>query len=227
MSRLFPKVRNSCIEIMEKLMSLPCGQAFLEPTDDKVPNYHNIIKHPIDLRTIAKRMQNNEYTSISQWDKDMNLIWNNAEKYYTKNSYIGILANQLHIHYDKEYKKIKAPQIAKWSRAVFSYKAKLENLFEKAPPVIGAFAQKSGIPGESLKGFSEEELNVFIRMSLYLQNPQDSKKMAQIIKFYQPDLNIEKGKVEIDVNDLSTQSLYSLRDYVTLRLAEMNISYPK
>ena len=48
-----------------------------------------------------------------------------------------------------------------------------------------------------------------------------------IIKHFQPNVEIGKGDIEIDVNDLEKQTLHSLRNYVELRLAEMNISYPK
>lgn len=231
MSRMTKKIRAICIDIMDKLMKLPCAKVFLDPVDpvkDNVPNYLQVIKHPIDLNTINKRLINGEYPGVSQWDKDMNFVWNNAEKYYQKSSYIGILANQLHIHYDKEYMRIKITRIAKWTRVVFDFKTRLEHLFEKIPPFVGAIGMfPDRNEKDKLKPFSEEELNVFIRMSLYLENPCDSRKMAQIVQYFQPDCKIESAKSEIDVNDLNVNTLYALRDYVTYRLAEMNLEYPR
>lgn len=228
MSKLPERTRAICIDIMEKLMQLPCAKPFLNPVDaeqDETANYYNVIKHPIDLNQIYKRLTNNEYTGISQWDKDMNFVWNNAEKFFNKTSMTGILAAELHRHYDKEYQRVKILRLAKWSRVVFSFRTKLESLFENVPPVIGALAQLSS--EGPMKPFSEEELNQFIRMSLYLQNPLDSKQMAQIVQHYQPDCKIGKGNVEIDVNDMDVQTLHALRDFVTFRLAEMNIAYPR
>lgn len=80
---------------------------------------------------------------------------------------------------------------------------------------------------DKLKPFSEEELNVFIRMSLYLKNPCDSRKMARIVQYFQPDCKIQSANSEIDVNDLNVNTLYALRDYVTYRLGEMNLEYPR
>ncbi|OHT13122.1 Bromodomain containing protein [Tritrichomonas foetus] len=231
MSKISKRIRVICIDIMDKLMKLPCAKVFLDPVDpvkDNVPTYLQVIKHPIHLRLINKRLLNNEYSGISHWDKDMNLVWNNAEKFYQKTSYIGILANELHKHYDKEYQRIKLQRLAKWSRAVFGFKSQLEKLFDTIPPVVGALAQfpeKSST--EKLKPFSEEELNIFIRMSLYLRNSHDSKKMAQIVQHFQPDIVFSSLDNEIDVNDLEITTLYALRDYVTYRLAEMNLVYPK
>jgi hypothetical protein len=212
-------------------MKLPCAKVFLHPVDpirDDVPNYLQVIKHPVDLNLILKRLQNNEYAGISHWDKDMSFIWSNAEKFYQKDSLMAILANQLRRHYDKQYQRVKVLRLAKWSRVVIGFKARLEALFDQIPPVIGALATFSDKTGQtSLKPFSEEELNIFIRMSLYLQNPVDAKKMAQIIRHCQPELEFGQGENEIDVNDLAIETLYTLRDFVTYRLAEMNIAYPK
>ena len=228
MSKLPERTRLICVDIMDKLMAHPCAAMFLNPVDpenDDAPNYHAIVKHPIDLTHIYKKLSGNEYTSITQWDKDMNLIWNNAEKFYNKGSMPAILAGELKHHYDKEYQRIKLLKLPTWSRVVFGFKAKLEDLFENIPPVVGAMCQFSD--GDQTKPFSEEELSIFIRMCLYLQNTQDSQKMAQIIQYYQPDCKIEKGTFEIDVNDLAVPTLHALRDFVTFRLAEMNILYPK
>lgn len=87
MSRMAKKTRAICIDIMDKLMKLPCAKVFLDPVDpvkDNVPNYFQVIKHPIDLKTINKRLLNGDYPGVSQWDKDMNYVWNNAEKFYQK-----------------------------------------------------------------------------------------------------------------------------------------------
>jgi hypothetical protein len=230
MSRLAKRTRLTCIEIMDDLMRLPCAKVFLhavDPVRDDVPTYLQVIKHPVDLGLVLKRLQNNEYQGISAWDKDMGYIWQNAEKFYQKGHLMSILANELHRHYDKEYQRVKVLRLAKWSRVVIGFRARLEALFEQIPPVIGALAAFSDKTGQALKPFSEEELNIFIRMSLYLQNPVDAKKMAQIVQHCQPELEVTGQAVELDVNDLSVQTLYCLRDFVTFRLAEMNVAYPR
>lgn len=232
MSRLPKHVKQICVDIMDKLMALPCAAVFIDPVSperDGVPTYFNIIKHPIDLTTIYKKLNNNEYNGFHQWDKDMNLIWTNAEKFYKKTSYIGALANELRKHYEKEHQRFKILRIAKWSRVVLGYKAHLDHLFENVPPIIGTMAQQTERDStqQQLKPFSEEELNIFIRMTSYLTNPDDTQKMTKIILLNQPELKIDENNFEIDVNDLSIPTLYALRDYITFRLAEMNLAYPK
>lgn len=230
MSGKFSKqIQNICLEITETLMSQPCGKLFLQPTEPDNPKYQQVIKHPIGLEMIHTRLADGEYTCVSQWEKDVCLIWANAEKFHTKNSYVYYMAAELQNHFNKLFqKKIKNRRLAKWSRTVFTLKTKLEALFNEIPPIIGAFSiQPEMIQGKDVKLFSEEELNTFIRMSLYLQNTEDSKKLGMIIKHFQPDIKFENDEIEIDVNDLDKVTLHSLRNYIELRLAEMNILYPK
>lgn len=225
-------MKEMCLEIMDRIMKLPCAAVFLDPVNperDGVPNYYTFIKHPIDLGSIYKKLLNNEYNGFHQWDKDMNLVWTNAEKFYKKNSYIGALADELRKHYEKEHQKLKVLRIAKWSRVVIGFRTELEQLFDQVPPILGTLAQKNDRESadQQLKQFSEEELNILIRMIGYLKESTDSQNMAKIILLYQPETKINESPFEIDVNDLKLETLYSLRDYVSFRLAEMNLAYPK
>ena len=231
-AKLSPKTQQICLEIMEIIMRKPSAAVFLTPVDpekDNVPDYYQVIKHPIDLGTIQKRLKNGEYSNKSQWDKDMNLIWSNAEKYYKKGSLISILANELHRVYEKECEKLRLLRVAKWSRVIVELNQKLDRLYEQPPAVVNALLQLQGRKNEEkLKPFSEEELNTLIHMSQYLSNPHDSLKMYRIIKYFQPDADVDgKTITKLDVNDLELKTLYALRDYITFRLAEMNMQYPR
>ena len=231
-TKLSPKTQQICLEIMDILMQKPSASVFLSPVDpekDNVPDYYQVIKHPIDLGTIHKRLQNGEYSNKSQWDKEMNLVWTNAEKYYKKGSLISILANELHRVYDKECEKLKLLRTAKWSRVIVDLNQKLDRLYEQPPAVVNALLQlKERKDEEKLKPFSEEELNILIHMSQYLANNHDSMKILRIIKYFQPDTVIANNNLfKLDVNDLELKTLYALRDYITYRLAEMNIQYPR
>jgi hypothetical protein len=214
---------------MDTLMARPCAQPFLHPLDpsqEDIPNYAQLIKHPMDLTLVQKRLANNEYQNVGNWYRDMALIWMNAEK--LNNPYQKLLAIELHRRYEKEYERVKLLRLVKWSRVVLRFKGKIEALYDRMPPYLGAMrelAEKETT--ETLKPFSEEELNVFIRMSLYLTDATDARRMAKIIQDVQPDYQFATDDQEVDVNDLSLVSLHALRKFVTYRLAEMNIAYPK
>ncbi|CAG8709511.1 16306_t:CDS:2, partial [Racocetra fulgida] len=69
-------------EILNRLKSHPSSLPFHEPVNgDDVPDYYDIIKDPMDLSTVLKRIENNRYRSLLEFATDMQKIWNNAKIY--------------------------------------------------------------------------------------------------------------------------------------------------
>jgi transcriptional activator SPT7 len=55
---------------------------FLKPVQKReAPNYYDIIKRPMDLGTMSKKLKNYQYTSKAEFEVDLNLIWNNCLMY--------------------------------------------------------------------------------------------------------------------------------------------------
>lgn len=50
----------------------------LLPSKKKYPEYYEVIENPIDLKTIAIKIQNNEYASLNEMEKDLTLMTKNA-----------------------------------------------------------------------------------------------------------------------------------------------------
>ena len=46
-----------------------------------IPDYHKIIKHPMDFGTIKKRLENNYYWSAKECIKDFNTVFTNCYVY--------------------------------------------------------------------------------------------------------------------------------------------------
>ncbi|NXC70224.1 PB1 protein, partial [Anhinga anhinga] len=79
-------------EILEQLLEAvavatnPSGRLISElfqklPSKVQYPDYYAIIKEPIDLKTIAQRIQNGTYKSIHAMAKDIDLLAKNAKTY--------------------------------------------------------------------------------------------------------------------------------------------------
>ena len=74
------QVKEACLEIMDKVMKRPCAALFLEPVDpdrDGAPNYYMVVKRPVDLGTIRRRLENDEYPSVAAWNREMNQMLKN------------------------------------------------------------------------------------------------------------------------------------------------------
>ncbi|XP_051998007.1 bromodomain adjacent to zinc finger domain protein 2B isoform X2 [Xyrauchen texanus] len=63
---------------------------FLTPVNPKsVPGYHKIIKKPMDLSTIRDKLTNSQYLNLETFIIDVNLVFDNCEKFNEDNSDIG------------------------------------------------------------------------------------------------------------------------------------------
>lgn len=67
----------------------------LLPSRKLYPDYYQVIDHPIDLKQIATKIQNNEYSNLNEMEKDLNLMTKNACSYNEPGSQIYKDAKQL------------------------------------------------------------------------------------------------------------------------------------
>ncbi|XP_029411232.1 protein polybromo-1 isoform X23 [Nannospalax galili] len=93
-------------EILEQLLEAivvatnPSGRLVSElfqklPSKVQYPDYYAIIKEPIDLKTIAQRIQNGSYKSIHAMAKDIDLLAKNAKTYNEPGSQVFKDANSI------------------------------------------------------------------------------------------------------------------------------------
>jgi len=57
---------------------------FHEPVDPvrlKIADYFDVIKHPMDFGTIKKKLYNNAYSTCREFLADLDLTFNNCNKY--------------------------------------------------------------------------------------------------------------------------------------------------
>ncbi|KAF7690800.1 Bromodomain-containing protein [Cucumispora dikerogammari] len=81
--------RKKCISILNKITSekyMKINWLFLEPVDSRqVPTYYDIIKTPMDLKTIRKKIEQNDYQSFEEFSADLELISKNCFKFNAGN----------------------------------------------------------------------------------------------------------------------------------------------
>ncbi|KAL0978139.1 hypothetical protein UPYG_G00166640 [Umbra pygmaea] len=97
----------SCLkEVLEQLLDAvvsytdPAGRVISElfqklPSKMHYPDYYAVIKEPIDLRTIAQRIQIGYYRSVSTMAKDIDLLAKNAKTYNEPGSQVFQDANTI------------------------------------------------------------------------------------------------------------------------------------
>ncbi|KAL8212373.1 UNVERIFIED_CONTAM: Protein polybromo-1 [Gekko kuhli] len=113
-------------EILEQLLEAvvvatnPSGRLISElfqklPSKVQYPDYYAIIKEPIDLKTIAQRIQNGSYKSIHAMAKDIDLLVKNAKTYNEPGSQVFKDANAIKKIFNMKKAEIEHSELTKSS----------------------------------------------------------------------------------------------------------------
>ncbi|KAM6177618.1 protein polybromo-1 isoform 27-T27 [Erethizon dorsatum] len=121
-------------EILEQLLEAivvatnPSGRLISElfqklPSKVQYPDYYAIIKEPIDLKTIAQRIQNGSYKSIHAMAKDIDLLAKNAKTYNEPGSQVFKDANSIKKIFYMKKAEIEHHEMAKSSLRISNKRA--------------------------------------------------------------------------------------------------------
>ncbi|MED6251446.1 hypothetical protein ATANTOWER_030885 [Ataeniobius toweri] len=81
---LNPEDQRKCERLLLYIFCHELSMGFREPVASSVPNYYKIIKQPMDLKKVKKKLQlrsSQYYKSIQEFVDDMRLIFKNCAKY--------------------------------------------------------------------------------------------------------------------------------------------------
>lgn len=88
--------QNSCLKTLNQLTNHRCSWPFLNPVDkEEVPDYYDVIKNPIDFKTIKEKITNDEYRTKIAFVSDVQQVFINAKSYNLKNTIYHKCANEL------------------------------------------------------------------------------------------------------------------------------------
>ncbi|RWS10088.1 bromodomain and WD repeat-containing protein 3-like protein [Dinothrombium tinctorium] len=100
--------QENCIKMIDQVSNEVFAKPFMEPVKDTdFPDYHKVIKHPIDLGTMKKRLQEGYYSQPEEFKKDTRLIICNSRAYNTrKDTWIYKYTTNLQDYLEREVQKI-------------------------------------------------------------------------------------------------------------------------
>jgi hypothetical protein len=221
---------RKCSEILEKLISRPCAADFLSPIDDTQPgmsDYYRRIRRPIDLNQIRTKLLLGECQTVADFRSDINLIRQNAHRYFGANSQMGALATALWKYFlrlmDTTFEKV---VLQDWFDKVRESAQKLEKVFAKAPTTISR-ARETAFQVGPFPKIHKKMLNRLIETSLELRSKADAQAMFRIIQRFEPKTPIVSKNVTIDVDSLPVGAVWGLDRYIRNRFAELGKTFPE
>lgn len=93
-----------CEMILNQLCSHKYSSPFLEPVDPvalQIPDYFSIVKEPMDMGTVRRKLKGREYKTPAGFVADIKRIWANSFLYNPKTSTIHHMTVEMSDYFDK------------------------------------------------------------------------------------------------------------------------------
>lgn len=98
-SELTPRViADKCLPLVKKLINHDHGWVFKDPVDPLelgIPEYFDIVEHPMDLTLVVNKLEDGVYTDIASFERDTKLVFENAILFNGEDSDVGAMAREL------------------------------------------------------------------------------------------------------------------------------------
>jgi len=104
-----PEQWTAMSKLVQQFFSKPDAEPFREEVNWKMLglfDYPQIIKKPMDLGTVKKKMASKKYKSIHLCAQDVRLVWNNCMTYNADGSEFYVLAQELSKKWEDKYQKL-------------------------------------------------------------------------------------------------------------------------
>uniref|UniRef100_A0A4W6C717 Bromodomain adjacent to zinc finger domain 2B n=1 Tax=Lates calcarifer TaxID=8187 RepID=A0A4W6C717_LATCA len=96
-----------CHVLLAELESHQDAWPFLTPVNHKaVPGYRKVIKKPMDFSTIREKLATNQYLNLETFIIDVNLVFDNCEKFNEDDSEIGRAGHNMRRFFDKRWTEL-------------------------------------------------------------------------------------------------------------------------
>lgn len=129
MSFLKSRVGQLCYKITNDIFDNKVSFHFREPVASQ--EYKNLIKNPMDLGTIKKKIKSNQYSGFDSWKHDMDLIYSNAVEFNGEHSEMAGIALYLKKKTDKMVKYLELYNKQNFEEYARAYYRELRELISK------------------------------------------------------------------------------------------------
>ncbi|CAO3573197.1 unnamed protein product [Mortierella alpina] len=105
-----------CGAIIKELKKNRDAPAFLLPVDPvllNIPDYPQVVKHPMDLSTVERKLNNVEYETVDDFVSDISLIFSNCYLYNGRELPVSICAANLETAFNRLLRRMPKEQTAK------------------------------------------------------------------------------------------------------------------
>jgi len=105
----------------------------VDPVRDGAPDYLEIIQQPMALNEVKKKLNNNEYNTLKEWETDVNLIWDNAKTYNGEDTLFTHMAMEAKLWFSGKIKSFPSTPEEEWTRKIQKTAKRLYDVLSHPP----------------------------------------------------------------------------------------------
>lgn len=101
-----PKLKQKCLDVLKILQTHQHAWVFNTPVDPVelgLPDYFEVIKRPMDLGTIKKKLENGCYHSLEDFENNVHLTFDNAMMYNPEGTVVYNMAKEMKVKFTADY----------------------------------------------------------------------------------------------------------------------------
>jgi len=217
-----PPALESCKSVLTSVARHKFSYPFMAPVDPValgIPDYLDVIKHPMDFETIRKKLFSGQYENVADFNADAQLVFSNACTYNHPSSDVYVMAESLREHFNKRMKPVEererkhkmkeSGEIQELRKSVNTAKEIVQQLDRKPAPKSTSPTRRA--PAE-VQPMSKTEMRQ-LSNAVNSLNPKHLTTIISIIQKSMPSLSGE-GEIEIDLNTLDNATLRKLESFV-------------
>jgi len=222
-----------CEALLNRLMTHQFGWVFNTPVDVvklNIPDYFTVIKHPMDLGTVKRRITSGEYTNLLDFAADVRLTFSNAMTYNPPGNDVHVMADTLNKMFESRWKAIeKKIPVIDCVPSEPSRPTRVETeISDRVPPSKKKKITSNSVKPEPLKKIMsvEEKHKLSVELEAMLGELPDA-----IVDFLREQSynagQTNDEEIEIDIDALSDDTLFKLRKLLDDYLLEKQRSQTK
>lgn len=213
---------KQCETLLKRLTAHKFGWVFKEPVDAvklNIPDYFNVIKHPMDFGTIMSKLSSGAYSSPLDFAADVRLTFSNAMTYNPPGNDVHIMADALSKFFETRWKPMQkkfpvsdsplGPAKSGVSREIGDVKPSSQSKKKKQPHM----EHKANIERMKKTFTLEEKMSLSRDLELL-----EGDMLEQVINLLRERNcgadSIDEAEVEVDIEALSDDTLFALRKLV-------------
>ncbi|MFS8015959.1 putative chromatin remodeler Bromodomain family [Helianthus anomalus] len=208
-------VKIECRKILKTLMVHKYGPVFNQPVDPielGIPDYFEIISHPMDFGTVCKKLEDDLYPFAEAFAADIRLTFSNAMRYNPPSNFVHLMAKELNDIFGRSWRSLEA-KVKKQSINVAEQRKLKKN-------ILNTNKTHNSLPTKTSqsKPVKEQGVGVGVRVGLQVKKTEDTSSVTTSSEVKPSISSAEKARLKNELmvalrGDLSGPLRGFLRKY--------------